>query len=90
MTASIFQRGTTLKKLTAAVEAVGGTVEENDAGRNYKIEALAPDGQRWVEGSTHVMVAYGGDGATKAEAWGELLARVGYGLETCDCEDCNG
>lgn len=82
-----------IKKLTALVESMGGTVEETkiNPSAGYDIVCIAPDNKQWVDGNcVHMVGVYYPDVmGDRADAINYLYERVSEGLEDYD-EELNG
>ena len=82
----------TRKSVTAALEAIGATLDEDDT----TLTLDAPDGHVWSANQGHSYAVSCGTtrgGSWMPEAWAEAAETIAMGVEKCtdaDCDYCDG
>jgi hypothetical protein len=89
----------TLKKIKAAVEAIGGTLDgdawlhtrhrDGDHGPGYDFTVCAPEGKRWKCADLHMMVYADEQQRLSDDVVNGALADIAFGLEACDDPECD-
>lgn len=75
--------------------APGASIEDDSAGDEYRLQACAPDGKRWVENDAHhiVISCYRGNFSWLVLAVGDGCDRIKLGLRDAtpaELEDSDG